>query len=176
MPEEITILFTQENVTFVLSVFGSLGTLFTFVYTYWTKRKNLKVKIVSATYKKDRQQLILIVNFENRSQLPISVISANLSFSKETHKPLRYPKWVGHHKYSDGPEVVDRKFTYNLEFPINMNSLTAASGYILFDIPEEKLQNLSTAAILRLRVTRGLALRILLKQNQIKWIENTHTP
>lgn len=166
---------TKENITFALSIFGSIGTLFTFTYTYWTKRRNLKVTIASAIYKTHLHQLILIVNFENRSQLPISVISTNLLFNKQLLKPLRYPKWVGYHKYSDGPEVVDRVFKYNLELPLNIDYLSALSGHILFDISEEDLQNLSTPATLQLRVSRGSALKISLKPNQIKWIENEHT-
>lgn len=34
---------TQENITLVLSIFGSIGTLVTFISSYLTKRKILKL-------------------------------------------------------------------------------------------------------------------------------------
>ena len=39
-----TELLTRENITLALSIFGSIGTLVTFISSYLSKRKNLRIK------------------------------------------------------------------------------------------------------------------------------------
>lgn len=68
MPNQLTELLTQENITLALSIFGSVGALVTFISSYLSKRKNLKINITSSTYKKIMRKLILMITFENRFQ------------------------------------------------------------------------------------------------------------
>lgn len=170
MPNPSNELLTQENITLALSIFGSIGTLITFISSYLSKRKNLKINIISATYKKSPDRLILVITFENRSCLPIAVTSISVTLHGEKLEPLRHPHCVGEYTQRSGDEVIDRKFTYNLQIPADIQQFGAASGYILFDISPEELQNQSTLLILAICSTRGRVQKIELQPHQIKWI------
>ena len=170
MPEHPTTLFTQENITLALSIFGSVGTLVTFISSYLTQRKNLKINIISCTYKRQLGRMILIVTFENRSRLPISVTSISAIMNGNILKPLRHPHCVGEYTKKDGDEVIDRKFEYDLRLPADIQQLSAVSGYILFDVSLKELETLSTPLILQFHSTRGGVQQIELQPSQIKWI------
>ena len=68
-------LLTRENITLALSIFGAAGTLFTFITSYMSKRKNLKVQITKSSYRTDAHMLLITLTFENRSMLPIAITS-----------------------------------------------------------------------------------------------------
>lgn len=162
-------LLTRENITLALSIFGSIGTSITLISSYLTKRKNLKINIASFTYKSHLQRLALLVTFENRSRLPISVTSISCSLHGKIITPIRYPQGVGEYIHRIGKDIVDKKFEYNLSFPADIQQLCAVSGYILFDISQEDLENLSTPLILQVHSTRGRAQKIELQPSQIEW-------
>lgn len=48
--QTVSKLLTRENITLALSIFGSIGTLITFISSYLHTRKNLKIKISRAGY------------------------------------------------------------------------------------------------------------------------------
>lgn len=170
MSNQLTELLTQENITLALSIFGSVGALVTFISSYLSKRKNLKINITSSTYKKIMRKLILMITFENRSSLPIAVTSISTTLHNTKIEPVRFPHCVGEYTQRNGNEVIDRKFTYNLQIPVDIQQFGATSGYILFDISPEDLRNLSTPLILQFHSTRGRVQQIELQPSQIKWI------
>ena len=170
MPNPSNELLTQENITLALSIFGSIGTLITFISSYLSKRKNLKINIISATYKKSLDRLILVITFENRSCLPIAVTSISVTLHGEKLEPLRHPHCVGEYTQTHGKEVVDRKFTYNLDIPVGIQQLGAVSGHILFDVSPTELENHSTPLTLSVHSTRGRVQKIELQPHQIKCI------
>lgn len=163
-------LLTRENITLALSIFGSVGTLITLISSYVTKRKNLKINVISSTYRKDLHRLILVITFENHSRLPIAITSVSIALNQENCDCLPYPYNVGEYIKRNGNEVVDRKFTYNLHLPSDIQQLSAVSGYVLFDISPKEIENLSTPLTLSIHSTRGKAQKIELPSNQIKWI------
>ena len=57
--------FTKENITFLLAVIGSLGT----IYSMIAQHKNISLSIVSYSYK--NKTLLMYVAFTNCSRLPI---------------------------------------------------------------------------------------------------------
>ncbi len=171
-PESTTIfqaLFTRENITLFLSIFGSLGTLITFISAYLTKRKNLKIKISSPTYSLNLQKLMLSLSFENYSHLPLAITAISININNNAFLPSRYPQCVGEYIHRRGKEIIDRKFEYNLKLPADIAQLSAISGVILFDVSPKELENLSTPLILRVLSTRGKEQKIVLQPDQIKW-------
>lgn len=165
-----TELLTRENITLALSIFGSIGTLVTFISSYLSKRKNLRINITSSTYNESLNYLVLIITFENRSCLPISVTSISAILHGKELEPLCHPHCVGEYTQRNGNEVIDRKFTYNLQIPTAIQQFGATSGHILFDIPPEELRNQSTPLILAVYSTRGRVQKIELQPQQIRWI------
>lgn len=166
---------TRENITLALSIFGSLGTFITLFFSFFTTRKNLKISITSATYKPDDECLALIFCFENRSRLPICVTSISAKPNPYEIKLKPHPNYVGNIKYKENGEIVHRHFEFDLNFPIDIAQLSARSGFVLFDIPQDVLQNFSTPLSFQVRSTRGRAQKIELKPDQIEWLQNLHT-
>lgn len=160
-------LITRENITLLLSIIGSIGTLITVITAITTHRKNLKVKIIKSVYDSDLRRLILNVTFENRSRLPIAVTEAKLSINKKTLDSLPYPFCIEKYSYREGKEVINRIFTYNLQFPSDIQQLSASSGYILFEFSQEYLENQSTPLILLISSTRGGVQKIELPYTKI---------
>lgn len=167
--EIITKLLNRENITLFLSIFGSIGTLITFISSFLHTRKNLKVKVNKAGYKNSSQTMLISLTFENRSRLPISVTSISVFISGAEIIPESYPKCVEWYSHKEGLEVVDRKFLYNLNFPVDVQPLFAVSGHILLDVPPKEIERLSTPLILKVHSTRGRVQEIELPHNQIEY-------
>lgn len=148
-------LLTFENITFVLSVFGSVGTLITFIAAFKSNRKNLKMIVSNLAYIKDVKTLSITITFENRSRPPISITSARLFISDDEILPEKYPRLVDRYAYRENDEIVARKFLYNINFPVCVQQLGASSGSLLFDVSPEVIQNSSTPLFLKVRSTRG---------------------
>lgn len=160
---------TRENITLALSIFGSLGTLITFISSYHSKRKNLKIIVDNIAYKSNHEMLIIIFTFENHSQLPISICDMSVTINSDKIHASKYIHSVGEYTHKNGNEVIDRKFEYNLRFPVDIQQLCAVSGYVLFDVSPTMLENLSTPLKLAIRSTRGRVQKIELKPSQIEW-------
>lgn len=165
----MTDLLTKENITFALSVFGSAGALFTFINSCLIKRKQLKITVADAVYNRNLNNLIISTAFENKSQLPIAVTAIKIENNKTTIDSVKYPAFVGEYTHTHGTEVVDRKFEYNLNLPLDIDQLSAKAGCVLFDIPQEGIENLSTPLTLLIYSTRGRVQKIELQPNQIKY-------
>ena len=170
MLKKILTFLTKENITFVLSIFGSLGALFSFITNFFIYKKNLRININSADYRRDLHRLILIITFENRSRLPIAVTSITANIDAKKFEPLSHPHSVGQYTQREGKEVIDRKFTYNLQIPLAIQQLDAVSGHILFEFSPAELETLSTPLTLLIYSTRGQVQRIELQPDEIKWI------
>lgn len=170
MQDFLSLLFTQDNITLALSIFGSVGTVITFISSYLTKRKRLKIKINSAVHNGILQKLILNISFENHSQLPIAITSIKGKLDDSELPLVSYPYYVGHADFSDKGVVVERKFTYNLNLPLDISQLSAASGHILFEFVLADSQKISTPLTLLIYSTRGKVQKIQLQPDQIVYL------
>lgn len=161
--------FTRENITLALSIFGAAGTLITFISSLMAKRKNLKIKISDSVYNRVLKTLIFVVSFENHSHLPIAITSVRFILDGHVFSPVKYPKCVEEYTRKHGNEVVDRKFLYNLNFPVDIQQLGSTSGHILLAISQEELEKLSTPVIVQVHSTRGRVQQIKLPHDSIKY-------
>lgn len=156
--------FTKANITLLLSIIGSFGTLI----ALYTKRKNLKIQVSNVAYKEDQKQLLLDITFENRSQLPIAITDVRVFLNNHELTVEKYPLCVEEYSHFHGKEVVDRKFLYNLEFPVAIQQLGASAGKMLLEFSPEELENPSTPLIFQVHSTRGKVQQIELPCDQIK--------
>lgn len=168
--ELLSAVFTRANITLALSIFGAVGTLVTFISSYLTKRKNLKISITSAIYRNDLRWLLCAITFENRSRLPIAITSIFITANDKTIKPKPYPCCVNSYAHRIGNDVIDRKFEYNLKLPADIQQLSALSGHVLFELSPTEIENLSTPLTLAIHSTRGRVQKIELSPNLIKQI------
>lgn len=162
-------LLTRENITLALSIFGSIGTLATFFFSYLRRRKNLKISIIDATFNPKLRTLVITITLENRSQLPIAITSINFVCDKNVVPSVEYPRCVERYEYTQGNRLLDRKLFYNMKFPLDVHQLSAASSYILLDISQEEFENLSTPLILQVYSTRGRVQKIKLPLEMIEY-------
>lgn len=163
-------LITRDNITLLLSVIGALGTCITLISSFLHKRKNLKIHISNAEYKENQNQMLLTLTFENRSQLPIAVTSVNIFLNGHELSVAEYPICVSQYTHRRGQEVIDRKFLYNINFPVTIQQLGAFAGQMLLEFSPKELENPSTLLTLQVHSTRGKVQRIILPCNQIKCI------
>ncbi len=150
-----------------MSIFGAAGTLFTFITSYMSKRKNLKVQITKSSYRTDAHMLLITLTFENRSMLPIAITSIKCFVGKHELTLFKYPICVEDYAHRRGNEVIDRKFLYNLKIPVDIQQLSAVSGHIVLELSQKELEMLSTPLTLQVYSTRGKAQKIELMKDQI---------
>lgn len=170
MKEQLIKFLTKENVTFALSIFGALGALFSFIKAFLINRKNLKIRIEETIYKKENQTLLISCIFENRSQLPISVIRFKLKINGKIYEPVKYPRTIRKYTNNEGKIVVDRIFIYNLHTPADISQLSAIHGYILFELPPEVFETSAIETILLVYSTRGRVQQIQLPHRKIEFL------
>lgn len=161
---------TRANVTLFLSIFGAFGTLVTLISSFYAKRKRLKIKISNVQYKKDQKQMLLDIAFENRSQLPIAVTSVHVFLNNHELEVMEYPWSVNEYTHLQGGKIVDKKFLYNLEFPVTIQQLGASAGKMLLEFSPKELESPSTPLIFQVHSTRGRVQQIELPCNQIEYL------
>ena len=69
--EDLKAIFTRENITLALSIFGSVGTVSTWIYNYIRTRKSFTVELNG--YRFSPKGLLLHIQFINKSTLSLSI-------------------------------------------------------------------------------------------------------
>lgn len=69
-------LLSKENITFILALIGSIGTVAGGIYSFWCSRVRLEMKIVDFVQHGDIVQLF--VEIQNQSSLPICISSISI--------------------------------------------------------------------------------------------------
>lgn len=145
-------LFSRENITLFLSIFGALGSASAWIYTFIKSRKRFNVKING--YNLTPHGVLFHIQFINNSTLPLSITDISIYCNKEYHAK-RIPEKVLEKTLRVGKEVRSHKEFYSMSFPINLPSLAGESGYVLFSSGEENFPQLSNDVTLIIRTNRG---------------------
>lgn len=72
--------FTKENITFVLAVIGSVGTIISWFFYWATTRRHVEVEIFDYSSHWGRIAQ-LFIHFQNQSRSPICIVSVSLLFN-----------------------------------------------------------------------------------------------
>lgn len=152
--DKILALFTRDNITLILAIWGALGSFASWVYTFASQRKNISVRIIENDI---TEACLFYILFENKSRLPIAITNISLLVdSKEVYCEPISTLAFEYTRRSKG-EVVERIQRYTLALPITLSSLGATSGYVYFDTaPDEQLLS-SRSATLKIYTNRGKA-------------------
>lgn len=146
--------FTRENITLALAIFGSLGTIGTWLYHFTTTRLSISVEILRA-YKLE-SKASLYVFFQNNSRLPVSISSVYLTVGNIpiSSYPIPHTPYAVQAKWENespkGPEYL------TLSMPINLSSLSGASGFLDFYFPQDTLNKISYSIDLHVSTNRGI--------------------
>ena len=146
-------LLTRDNVTLLLALIGTAGTIYTFV----TQRLNLKVTVLSSR----ADPFLLELQFENLSSIPISITLIKLKVGKEEFllprvASVAFPEQKMPTYYREPA----REAVLTLDFPVRLESFGALRGYIGFPPEVQTLcskseQTDSIPATLIVATTRG---------------------
>ena len=129
---------TKENITFLLGVFGSIGTFYALVSRIFLNRVKVELSIIEFVPAKD--SVVLYVMFINKSHLPISIINVKLWNRSMIYECVKSPHIVRIDTRTSKNTVIYKEATYNIPFPINLPSLSGTSGYLYFQIPQGNFQ------------------------------------
>ena len=146
--------FTKENITFLLAVIGSLGT----IYSMIAQHKNISLSIVSYSYK--NKTLLMYVAFTNCSRLPISILNVSIVLDKICYPCVYIPTTVVEHTRHSGKELLSYREELSIQFPVSLSSLAGTSGYLYFDKLPDNYPNAPTTLTLEVSTNRGQAMKM----------------
>ena len=147
---------TKENITFILAIIGSLGT----IYTLISQRKKLSLSIQE--YRYHDKTLLMFVSFANHSHLPISILNIAIVHDKVCYPCVYIPTVVCQHTHRIGKEVLNYREDFSIQFPIVLSSLAGSSGYLYFDKLPDIYPDNPTALTVQVSTNRGKAKKMIL--------------
>ena len=150
-------IFTQENITFALSVFASIGTLGTWICSFYKNRKHLHSELNA--YRPNPHGLLIHMQFSNKSTLPLSINEIAVLIDDKEFPACKIPQKVKEESTRVGKEIRSHHDYFSMYFPINLPPLCRSSGYIYFSSSKENFPPLSNTVELIIRTNRGRAIR-----------------
>lgn len=148
---------TRDNITFVLALIGSIGSL----YMFLMQRK--KVRITIQKYGYVDKSLLMYLSYVNLSHLSVAITNISL-----VHEGILYPcayesTLANTYTHKIGNEIVTRKDEFTIALPLNLSALAGASGYIYFQNLPDNFSGTSEMIELKVGTNRGRAIKMKLK-------------
>lgn len=144
---------TVQNLTFVLALIGSIGTLSSFILAYVRSRVSINAEITSYYLGKDYLELYMV--FSNASRLPVSITNVSIICDGNTYYCERSPQVAKTTEHAKNGQVVDTVRFWTISFPVNLPSLSGSSGYLLFRFHPENAVSVSKALTFQLSTNRN---------------------
>ena len=142
-------MFTLENITLFLSIFGSLGTVWNIVKS--RRKLMFDVKQMGIV----NGDLVIFSQVINQSNLSISIYDVSLRLGNQyifCEKDLRS---VGSFRHTVGNVLMRDHHQYTPEFPIVIGGFGGSISNLLFELPQGTSIDLSKPLILRVSTSRG---------------------
>lgn len=142
-------IFSQQNITFALSVFGSLGT----VWAILQRRRKIKL-IIDKTSKKENR-IALEAQILNCSHLSVCVTDVVwISKTKNVHCDKdRHISFQGSHRMKNAD--MHHYVEYTQPFPLQIVELGGVSASLLFVFPEDMQVDFSKPQTFQILTNRG---------------------
>lgn len=155
----------MELITFILACIGSVGTISGWIYYWVTTRKNIFVRIIA--FHQKNETILSYMAFENKSRLPVSITDISLLIDGNPYPCEYMPKKVMSHERTVGGRIVSSQDYYNIQLPIELGSLGATSGYVLFVLPKGVRKPDTKVVTLQISSNRGKAMKMTLSLDQV---------
>lgn len=155
-------------VTLVIAVLGVVLSVANFVVSWLSQRRRLRIRVEHALF--SESTLVLFVQFENQSRLPVAITRIRLKHEGAFVDCEAIPKVVLEKSRSDGGVVYERKIFYSEQIPVSISSLGAASGFVLFENLQKPFPPFATHATLLIATNRGAEFETSLSLRQIRAI------
>lgn len=156
---------TKENITLVIAIIGALGTIVTAITKIWNNRVKLDITFAGIMDIELKDAALIYLMISNQSRLPISITAISVLHNDfflqcETIPQIAYRN-----------NVVNSDFRYTLTFPIDIQGLCSASGYILFEFAPDTFQQFSNTVNLRISTNRGKVIEIEQTYEQVRHLD-----
>lgn len=138
-------LFTRENVTFVLAVIGSIGSIISGINAFISSRRKPLLQIAGHKIT-DRKSLLIYAGIMNRSNQTITISNVGMKLGDLIYPCHQYPLMVLEESSHCGKELLYHHEFYSLSFPVTIPAHGGTSGYIYFEFPEVSIETDSTQA------------------------------
>lgn len=152
-------------ITFTSALTGLVFSIFNFISAHRSKRKKLTVCFGVMEVKDyvidvfNKNPLHIYFQFENRSELPISITRIRVLANSEWYDSEARNYLIEETSYKVGKSTIKEKYIWNTILPVNLPSLGAVSGYLVFLIPPDTLSNNETVLTFEISTNRGKAVR-----------------
>lgn len=143
----------KENITFILSLFGSFGVILGWILTYIKNRKNISLKIIK--YGHSPKGLLTYIEISNQSRLPISINEISVSIGKDEYRCSYIPVVALERTNRAGNKITNIEKILSMTFPVNIQPLCGYSGYVYFPSFEENFPDVSNTAFFVVHTNRG---------------------
>lgn len=155
--EKLCSFISRDNITLILAVFGSFGTLINWISSFISNRRNLDIRIVG--YRQDAPHaLLLYMSFMNNSRLPISISDISIEIEGVRHSCQKIPITALEEEIRRNGHSLFHYVHKTMEFPISISGLNGTSGYAYFSFPEATLQSGATRLNFLISTNRGKAI------------------
>ena len=151
---------TRENITLALSIFGTLGTIGTWIYSYLSNRPKLKGKLLCLDGNEKLCVIYLVIS--NESHLPISIDNVHLVLKDKTIQCIYYPVVVQNHEITRNGLLLLNDNVYSVSLPINIGAISSHGGFYVFASCQSDLQEVSTELNLLVSTNRGKTVQMTL--------------
>lgn len=148
---------TKENLTFALSLIGTLGTISGWCYYWITSHKNIVVKLTG--YRWNKKGVLIHLSFTNKSRLPICINAISLLLNGREYFCSPIPIKVLEKTTRIGKEIVGHKEFFSMNLPLNLPSLCGDSGYLNVLFEPEIQQPAPNEVTVVIYTNRGKALK-----------------
>ena len=125
--------FIKNNIVILISLISLLLSLYNFVYTKYSQRKNILIEFISYRIAKLNEVYFyqIKMSFTNKSHLPISI--TNISMNNDLFCTYG-PNLVKVEKIPLISNESRIEETKTIQFPINLSQLEGKTGYLEFKI------------------------------------------
>lgn len=163
-------LFTKENVTFAIAVFGAVGT----AWNLFQSRRKIEFIPIGFKLKDDNE---LIVHFEiiNHSRIAISIV--NISYLYDgVHYSCSKERAIGESIYHERMRLKNLTDFYTQPFPLQLVGLGGTSEYIRFELPPEIHPDFSKPQTFQVSANRGKVteMKLLLSDSTSSSLRKSH--
>lgn len=144
---------SRDNITLAIAVLGAVISLCNSASGFLHSRQNFRIHIIKITHV--GEFLVAYLCLENKSRLPISITSLSTIIGGKKYSGFSIPPHTFKSVFYENDVRVSYRECQTMIFPINLGSLSGASGYISFDISEEACKSLSKHLNIVVSTNRG---------------------
>ena len=137
----------------IISFLALIGGLSSWLYIWYMNRVNFSLSIYAKHI--SSKGILLYLCFANESRLPISLTKISLLHDNDYIYCKPIPELVFQLTSMTGDTVTNKEKHYSLQIPINLDSLSASSGYLYFPLKQGIVLQNASALTFEVRTNRG---------------------